>query len=68
VALLPRRRAVAPSGLDGPRDGVVSTPTTLLLICFLLAAIGFVTIAMNGEFPWNSNHISGPVSDTGSPQ
>jgi hypothetical protein len=68
VALLPRRQAVAPSGLDSRRGGVVSTPTTLLLICFLLAAIGFVTIAMNGEFSWNSNHISAPVSDAGSPQ
>ncbi len=67
VALLPRRRAVVPSSLDGRRDKVVSTQATLLLICLLLAAVGFVTIAMNGELPWNRDHVSGPVSDTASP-
>ncbi len=39
----------------------------LMLICFLLAAVGFVTIALNGELPWNRDRNSAPVSDTASP-
>jgi hypothetical protein len=67
VALLPRRRIAAPSSLDGRHSKTVGTPTTLWLICLLLAAVGFV-IALNGELPWNKTNISGPASDTGSPQ
>jgi hypothetical protein len=66
VRLLPTPRAVAPSGRQGPRDKVVSSQATLWLICFLFA-VGFVTIAMNGELWRNRDRVSAPVSDMASP-
>jgi hypothetical protein len=67
VRLLPMPRAVAPSGRQGPRHKIVSSQTTLWLICFLLATVGFVTIAMNGELRRSRDRVSAPVSDMASP-
>ncbi len=68
VALLPERRTIALPRRDGRRGKVVGSRTTLLLICFLLAAVGCVTIALKGDLPWSRDRVSTPVSDTTSPQ
>jgi hypothetical protein len=67
VTLLPKRRPVALPGIDVRRGKIVSSQTVLLVICFALAAIGVVSIAMNGELPWNKDRVSAPLSHVASP-
>jgi hypothetical protein len=69
VMLLPRRRPTAPSERQGHAVKVVNSQTALWAVCIILAAIGVVSIALNGELPWNADRVSAPAYDSAqSPQ